>query len=86
MPGKLLLLCLISFMGFRLLHHRRSSSYNPNLEGVLGEVQASKERQRQFLFNNTYAFSRVTPDILLALEKWYGREVSREVKENRQAR
>ena len=61
-------------------HESQVLEYNPNLEGVLGEVQASKERQRQFLFNNTYAFSRVTPDILLALEKWYGREVSREVR------
>jgi LmbE family N-acetylglucosaminyl deacetylase len=55
-------------------HESQVLEYNPNLMGVLKEVQASKENQREFLFNNTYAFSRITPDNALSLRKWYGEE------------
>jgi hypothetical protein len=61
-------------------HESQVLEYNPHLQGMLEEVQASKEKQRQFVFNNTYAFSRITPDIRLAIEKWYGQGVSGEAK------
>jgi len=61
-------------------HESQVVEYNPNLEGVLDEVLASKERQREFLIHNTYPYSKVTPGILLALSKWYGEEKASKVK------
>jgi LmbE family N-acetylglucosaminyl deacetylase len=53
-------------------HESQVVEFNPQLEGVLDEVLASKERQREFLVHNTYPFSKITPDNRLALAKWYG--------------
>jgi len=53
--------------------------YNPEMEGVLDEVLESKEKQEDFLFHNTIPFSIVRPDNLLALEKWYGKDIAKEV-------
>ena len=56
-------------------HVSQVIEYNPNLQGVLEEVQASEEKQREFLFGNTYPFSRIRPDNMPALERWlYARE------------
>lgn len=55
-------------------HESQVLEYNPNLLGVLKEVQASQEKQTQFLFDNTYAFSHIRPDNLPALQHWYGAE------------
>ena len=52
--------------------------YNPNLQGVLEEVQASEEKQREFLLGNTYPFSRIRPDNMPALERWYGTDRAKE--------
>lgn len=60
-------------------HESQVIEYNPEMEGVLEEVLASKDRQDEFLFHNTIPFSIVRPDNLLALEKWYGKEISRDV-------
>jgi hypothetical protein len=60
-------------------HESQVIEYNPNMEGVLDEVLASKEKQNEFLFHNTIPFSIVRPDNLLALEKWYGKEIARDV-------
>ena len=57
-------------------HESQVVEYNPNAEGVLDEVLASKEKQVEFLFHNTIPFSIVRPDILLVLEKWYGKEIA----------
>ena len=61
-------------------HESQVVEYNPNLEGVLDEVLASEERQREFLIHNTYPYSKVTPGILMALTKWYGEEKASKVK------
>ena len=61
-------------------HESQVIEYNPEMEGVLAEVQASIETQADFLFHNTIPFSIVGPDNLLALEKWYGKEAAREVR------
>ncbi len=60
-------------------HESQVIEYNPEMEGVLDEVLASKEVQDDFLFHNTIPFSIVRPDIRLALEKWYGKEEAKEV-------
>ena len=60
-------------------HESQVIEYNPEMEGVLDEVLASKEIQADFLFHNTIPFSIVRPDNLLALEKWYGKEEAKEV-------
>lgn len=61
-------------------HESQVVEYNPNLEGVLDEVLASKEKQREFLIHNTYPYSKVTPGIFLALSKWYGEKKASGVK------
>ena len=58
-------------------HESQVIEYNPEMEGVLDEVLASKEVQADFLFHNTIPFSIVRPDIRLALEKWYGKNVAK---------
>ncbi len=60
-------------------HESQVIEYNPEMEGVLDEVLASMETQADFLFHNTIPFSIVRPDIRLALEKWYGKDVAKEV-------
>jgi len=60
-------------------HESQVIEYNPNMEGVLDEVLASKEKQEEFLFHNTIPFSIVRPDNLLTLEKWYGEEWAKKV-------
>ena len=60
-------------------HESQVIEYNPEMEGVLEEVLASKDRQDEFLFHNTIPFSIVRPDNLLALEKWYGKEIAKDV-------
>jgi LmbE family N-acetylglucosaminyl deacetylase len=50
-------------------HESQVIEYNPEMEGVLDEVLASKDKQDDFLFHNTIPFSIVRPDNLLALEK-----------------
>ena len=55
-------------------HVSQVLEYNPNLQGVLAEVQASEEKQREFRFDNTYAFSHIRPDNMPALERWYGKD------------
>ena len=60
-------------------HESQVVEYNPEAEGVLDEVLASKKKQDDFLFHNTSPFSLVRPDNLLALEKWYGKEMAQNV-------
>ena len=60
-------------------HESQVIEYNPNAEGVLDEVLASKEKQDEFLFHNTVPFSIVRPDNYLAIKKWYGVDVARDV-------
>jgi LmbE family N-acetylglucosaminyl deacetylase len=60
-------------------HESQVIEYNPEMEGVLDEVLASKKIQADFLFHNTIPFSIIRPDIRLALEKWYGKNAAKEV-------
>ncbi|MFT5883749.1 MAG: LmbE family N-acetylglucosaminyl deacetylase [Arcticibacterium sp.] len=60
-------------------HESQVIEANPKAEGVLDEVLASKEKQAEFLFHNTIPFSIVRPDNLIALQKWYGKEIAQNV-------
>lgn len=60
-------------------HESQVIEANPKAEGVLDEVLKSKEKQAEFLFHNTIPFSIVRPDNLMALQKWYGAEIAKEV-------
>jgi len=60
-------------------HESQVIEYNPEAEGVLDEVLASKKKQADFLFHNASPFSLVRPDNVLALEKWYGKEYAQDV-------
>jgi len=44
----------------------------PHQLGILEEVQKDKEKQKKLIYDNTFPFSKVTPDNLFALQKWYG--------------
>jgi len=57
-------------------HESQVIEANPKAEGVLNEVLASKAKQSEFLFHNTIPFTIVRPDNLMALQKWYGKEVA----------
>jgi LmbE family N-acetylglucosaminyl deacetylase len=52
----------------------------PHQLGILEEVRNDKEKQRQLIYDNTYPFSKVTPDNLYALQKWYGAKAAATVK------
>jgi len=40
--------------------------------GILDDVRSDPERQREVIYDNTYAFTRKTPPVELALQKWFG--------------
>jgi LmbE family N-acetylglucosaminyl deacetylase len=61
-------------------HESQVVESNPHADGVLDEVLKSEIKRQEYLFYNSYPYSRVTPDIKLALEKWYGREEADTVK------
>ena len=48
--------------------------------GILDDVRANPDRQREVIYDNTYAFTRKTPPIELALRKWFGAEHAGAVK------
>lgn len=53
-------------------HQTQVADAIPYKMGVLEEVKASIEKQAELIYNNTYPFSKVTPDIKVALNKWIG--------------
>jgi LmbE family N-acetylglucosaminyl deacetylase len=53
-------------------HVSQVLEYNPYHMGTLQEVQASKELQAEYLFNNAYDWSHITPEIMVTLRYWYG--------------
>jgi LmbE family N-acetylglucosaminyl deacetylase len=61
-------------------HESQVVEANPHADGILEEVLGSKIKQQEYLFYNSYPFSRITPDIKLALLKWYGRDFSENIK------
>ena len=48
-------------------HVSQVLEYNPYHMGTLQEVQASKELQAEYLFNNAYDWSHITPEIMVTL-------------------
>lgn len=60
-------------------HESQVIEANPKAEGVLKEVLGSKEKQAEFLFHNTIPFSIARPDNLIAIQKWYGKDIAQNV-------
>ena len=52
----------------------------PHEMGILDEVRANPEKQKELIYNNTLPYSNVTKNNLVALEKWYGREAATNIK------
>lgn len=52
----------------------------PHSMGILEEVRANPEKQKQLIYENTLPFSNVTTVNLPALEKWYGKEAAAKIK------
>lgn len=48
----------------------------PHALGILDEVRADPGKQKQLIYDNTYPFSKVDPDIKYALSKWVGDKVA----------
>ena len=61
-------------------HVSQVLEFNPYLMGTLEEVQLSKELQAEYLFNNAYDWSHITPEISTTLRYWYGEEKAGKVK------
>jgi len=61
-------------------HESQVVEANPHADGVLEEVLNDEKKREDYLFYNSYQFSRVSPDIRLALEKWYGRTEAENIK------
>ena len=52
----------------------------PHSMGILEEVRANPEKQKQLIYENTLPFSNVTAVNLPSLEKWYGIEAAAKIK------
>lgn len=61
-------------------HVSQVLEFNAYLKGTYEEVQQSKELQIEYLYNNAYDWSHITPEILASLRYWYGEEKAGEVK------
>jgi hypothetical protein len=48
--------------------------------GILDEVKANPEKQKALINDNTYAFSKVTPGHVTAMEKWYGKGAAQNIR------
>lgn len=53
---------------------------NPYRMGTYEEVKVSKKLQDEYLYTNAYDWSHITPEILKALEYWYGINKAQRVK------
>jgi LmbE family N-acetylglucosaminyl deacetylase len=54
-------------------HKTQVAEAIPHEMGILDEVKANPEKQKEVINDNTYAFSKVTPGHVTAMEKWYGK-------------
>lgn len=61
-------------------HVSQVLEYNPHAMGTYDEVQASKELQDEYLYTNAYGWSHTTPEILIALQYWYGIDKAKQAK------
>lgn len=61
-------------------HQTQVAEAIPHSMGILDEVRKDPEKQKQLINDNTYAFSKVFPSYVYALEKWCGREAAAQVK------
>lgn len=61
-------------------HESQVVESNPHSDGVLEEVLSNETKREEYLFYNSYPYSRVTPDIRFALGKWYGTQDAAKIK------
>jgi LmbE family N-acetylglucosaminyl deacetylase len=61
-------------------HESQVVEANPHADGILDEVLKSEAKRQEYLFYNSFPFSRITPDIRLALKKWYGSDFADRIK------
>jgi len=61
-------------------HRTQVAEAIPHDMGILEEVKKNPELQKSLINDNTYAFSKVFPTYLYALEKWYGTEAASKIK------
>ena len=61
-------------------HVSQVLEFNPHLMGTFDQVQKSKELQEEYLYNNAYDWSHMTPEILTSLQYWYGKDRASKVK------
>lgn len=54
-------------------HKTQVAEAIPHEMGILEEVKSNPEKQKALINDNTYAFSKVTPGHVIAMEKWYGK-------------
>jgi LmbE family N-acetylglucosaminyl deacetylase len=55
-------------------HESQVTEWNLWERGILDEVRGDEEKLRAFLYENTYAYSRIRPDNVPTLQRWYGAE------------
>lgn len=60
-------------------HESQVVEANPHADGILDEVLKSETKRQEYLFYNSYPFSRITPDIKLAIKKWYGSDKAEQI-------
>jgi len=61
-------------------HESQVVESNPHADGILDEVLKSEAKRTEYLFYNSYPYSRITPDIKLAITKWYGQKKAEEIR------
>lgn len=62
------------------VHKTQLEEAIPHELGILDEVKANPEKQKALINDNTYAFSKVTPGHVTAMEKWYGKGSAKNIK------
>jgi len=55
-------------------HQTQVAEAIPHSMGILEEVKKNPAKLKELINDNTYAFSKVFPTYMFALEKWYGKE------------
>ena len=61
-------------------HQTQVAEAIPHSMGILDEVRKNPAKQKELIDDNTYAFSKVFPTYMFALEKWYGKEGASKIK------
>jgi LmbE family N-acetylglucosaminyl deacetylase len=61
-------------------HVSQVLEFNPHQMGTFEEVQKSTKLQEEYLYNNAYDWSHMTPEVLTTLQYWYGKDRASKMK------